>query len=550
MAYVLPFVLSMAVAMSLLPMLVRVAGRLSIVDQPGDRKVHLTAIPRVGGIAMAVGVLASVSSLMPALMGPELGFLAGATILVAFGVADDRYNLDFRLKLLGQVLAVCLPVFLGGIHIDSVTLTDRIAVPPAVGVSLTLLYLVGVTNAVNLTDGLDGLAGGTAFLCLCAIAWLAHVAGQGAVLTLALAFAGAVIGFLRFNTHPAVVFMGDAGSQLLGFAIGVLSLMATQSVDTPISTALPILLLGTPILDTLQVIIRRLAAGKSPFAADRRHIHHRLLALGFGHHEAVMVLYGLQAAFFLLAYTLRFESDLVILGAYLTVVVLALGGIEAAMRAGWQARAADRPARSAPAAITRIVARFYEGGELLRLSIGLIVVVLLSYAVVVIVRTEALPIDIRFAVWLLLGAALLALAVRRNRDVSTVEKAIWYLTVASLVYGDTVAGPMDRAVPTLDWALVLGLALLTVLALKASRARTFEVTPLDLIILFVAVVAPNLPGLQALPPIATLGVAKVVVGLYALEVVMTARSLRPLWLRTAGALVLALMAAGFPIAIR
>ena len=138
-------------------------------------------------------------------------------------------------------------------------------------------------------------------LCLCAVALLSSVGDQGASTALLLAFAGAVLGFLRVNTYPASVFMGDAGSQLLGFTVGALSVRATQNPSSQVSAAIPILLLALPILDTLSVMVQRISEGRSPFSADRNHIHHKLLALGFGHHEAVMVIYAIQAALFVLA---------------------------------------------------------------------------------------------------------------------------------------------------------------------------------------------------------------------------------------------------------
>jgi UDP-GlcNAc:undecaprenyl-phosphate GlcNAc-1-phosphate transferase len=153
---------------------------------------------------------------------------------------------------------------------------------------------------------------------------LAHSGGQIICAAMALAFAGAVLGFLRFNTYPASVFMGDAGSQLLGFAVGVLSLCATQIGDSAVSAATPILLLALPILDTLSVMVQRISEGRSPFDADKNHIHHKLLKLGFDHHEAVMVIYAIQADLFLMAYWLRYESDLTILAVVTIFFVVAI----------------------------------------------------------------------------------------------------------------------------------------------------------------------------------------------------------------------------------
>ncbi|MGH9563508.1 MAG: MraY family glycosyltransferase [Terracidiphilus sp.] len=283
MMYGMPFLMAMVVTMAWLPLFGRLATKWGIVDRPGVRKVHAAPIARIGGLAMAVGVLVAALIVIP--LGPhERYFLAAAMVLTLFGVADDRFDLDYRLKLLGQLLAVLLVVWGAEIQIHWITLDERVMLPPWLSLPLTVLFLIGVTNAINLADGLDGLAGGTTFLCLGALAMLAHSGGQSVCAALAFAFAGAVLGFLRFNTFPASVFMGDAGSQLLGFTVGVLSLRATQSGQSLVSAATPILLLALPILDTLSVMVQRIVEGRSPFSPDKNHIHHKLLKLGFDHH--------------------------------------------------------------------------------------------------------------------------------------------------------------------------------------------------------------------------------------------------------------------------
>ena len=199
MHYIMPFVLAMVVTMACLPALVRLATRWLIVDQPGARKVHSVPVPRVGGIAMAVGVLAA-ALLTIDLQTQDRWFLAAAGVLVLFGALDDRFDLDYRIKLIGQLLAVGIAVTAGDVQVRTITLDDTVVLPQWISLPLTVVFLVGVTNAINLADGLDGLAGGTTFLCLCAVALLSSVGDQGAGTALSLAFAGAVLGFLRFNT--------------------------------------------------------------------------------------------------------------------------------------------------------------------------------------------------------------------------------------------------------------------------------------------------------------------------------------------------------------
>jgi UDP-GlcNAc:undecaprenyl-phosphate GlcNAc-1-phosphate transferase len=179
--------------------------------------VHSVPVPRIGGIAMAVGIL------VPALIMLELnaamtGLFAGLAVLLVVGVWDDRVDAAYWVKFLGQFLAVALCMQIGHIRIDTLAFGE---LPAGLSWALTFVFLVGVTNAVNLSDGLDGLAGGMALLCLTAIALLAAASGNMLVTFVALIQAGAILGFLRFNTHPARVFMGDGGSQVLGFSTGV-----------------------------------------------------------------------------------------------------------------------------------------------------------------------------------------------------------------------------------------------------------------------------------------------------------------------------------------
>ena len=230
----------------------------------------------------------------------------------------------------------------------------RVPLPHWLGFGLTLLFLLGITNAINLSDGLDGLAGGTTLLCCAALALLGANWDVRFVETVGIVLMGAILGFLRFNTHPARIFMGDAGSQFLGFTVGVLSILLTKQAATPLSTAMPLLLIGLPVLDTLTVMVLRLRAGRSPFAADRNHFHHRLLDLGFDQYEVVTVIYSVQCLLLLLAWQLRYENDLLIVASFVGFAVLFTGGLMRLERVGWRWRVADTANyRSSPVARLR-----------------------------------------------------------------------------------------------------------------------------------------------------------------------------------------------------
>lgn len=221
------FIIAMFITMVLIPPLMRSAEKLSFIDAPGERKVHESPIPRIGGVAMVAGAVT------PILMWVErpplvLAFLIGIGIILFFGVWDDRKALDFRLKFLGQFLAISVVVIYGGVEIRYLPFHSIDPVPAYVSIPFTYFALLGVTNAINLADGLDGLAGGTMLLSIAAIGLLAFIAGDDLLVVFCLAVMGSIIGFLRYNTYPAQVFMGDCGSQFLGFSVGVLVIILTQ----------------------------------------------------------------------------------------------------------------------------------------------------------------------------------------------------------------------------------------------------------------------------------------------------------------------------------
>jgi UDP-GlcNAc:undecaprenyl-phosphate/decaprenyl-phosphate GlcNAc-1-phosphate transferase len=531
MQYVMPFILAMVATMASLPLLAKLGTRWLIIDRPGVRKVHAAPIPRVGGLAMAVGVLVA-AALAIGLQAQDRWFLMAGAVLVVFGALDDRFDLDYRVKLLGQLIAVNIVVILGDVQVHAITLDDRVMLPGWISLPLTVFFLVGVTNAVNLADGLDGLAGGTTFLCLCAVALLSSVGDQSAGTALCLTFAGAVLGFLRFNTYPASVFMGDAGSQLLGFTIGVLSVRATQNPASQVSAAIPILLLALPILDTLSVMVQRIGEGRSPFSPDKNHIHHKLLALGFGHHEAVMVIYAVQAGLFVSAYFLRFESDLTILGFVTIFFITSITVMQIAARSGWRLRGSRVTA--AGSALSHILAVMQQPKLLPRFSYLTIAVALAVYAGLIVSETAVLSSDIRMLIIPLFAVAIAFSLFLRAGPLNLVEKAALYVTATVLVYLDAVVlPPADRFLSILTWTAVSIAAVATAIRLRLQNDRRFPITPLDLIVLFMALVVPSLPGTFHLPHGGALSIAKLLILFYSIEMLVSRSEARPVWLRIA-----------------
>ncbi len=235
---------SLFITISLVPLFTKMALKFQFVDVPNDRKVHTSPIPRIGGAAMAVGFFAVCLAFMPKDNFAN-AFLLGAGIIVLFGLADDFFNLGYGIKFASQIVAALVVIFYGGVNIVDFgsLLPDSLSLPGWFSVILTLIVIVGITNAINLSDGLDGLAAGISFLAFGCIAYLAYRVGMMQLMLPALAMTGVTFGFLRFNTYPATIFMGDGGSQLLGFTGIVLAIKLTQESLT-LSPVLPLLLFG------------------------------------------------------------------------------------------------------------------------------------------------------------------------------------------------------------------------------------------------------------------------------------------------------------------
>jgi UDP-GlcNAc:undecaprenyl-phosphate GlcNAc-1-phosphate transferase len=336
---------ALTLSMALVPALMRVAPRIGMVDLPDPRKVHTRPVPRVGGLGIAAGAALAVC-LMLVLDRTVAAFLLGGAILVAFGAWDDRREIGHYTKFVGQLAAAATVVYWGGVWVSQVPF---VAAPlaPELGKPFTVFAIVGMINAMNHSDGLDGLAGGEALISLAGIAYLAHAAGGTTLVLLCCAVAGGLVGFLRFNTHPARVFMGDAGSQFLGFALGTFAVLLTQQVNTGLSKAVPGLLLGLPIVDILAVFAQRAYHRMNWFRATKNHVHHRLLALGLDHYQAVLVIYSVQALLVASGVLLCYEADGLLVGIYVAVSAVVFGALAVAERAGWRANRSGGASRVA-----------------------------------------------------------------------------------------------------------------------------------------------------------------------------------------------------------
>ena len=328
----------MLVTTAVMPFCRTFASNLGLVDQPDDvggRKLHRKPTPHSGGLAIVAGVFVSTLLWLP-VHSRYLELVLALVCILVVGLLDDIWDFRYGWKLAGQILAASIIIaFYGGI--PQLPFFPLDSSPPWLVVPVTLVFLIGVTNAVNLSDGLDGLAAGHAILSLAVLGLFAAQVNETGYVVLALALAGGLMGFLRFNTHPAQIFMGDTGSQFLGFMGATLSILVMQNEQVPFSPLVPVVLFGLPILDTITVIGIRWAKGRPVMVGDRSHLHHQLLQLGLYHYEVVVILYVLQAICCVLAYSLRYASDGLLLFAYAAFALSVVGLIGSARISGWKA---------------------------------------------------------------------------------------------------------------------------------------------------------------------------------------------------------------------
>lgn len=293
-------IISFLVALLITPFVRKLAFKIGAVDVPKEeRKIHNKPMPRMGGFAIFIAFVLGVMISEGAITTTERGIIIGATVIVIGGILDDVLELKPRSKLSFQILASII-LILHGIYINSITnpfssLSDGFININIFAIPMTIIWVVGVTNALNLIDGLDGLAAGVGFIASVTIYMVAILAERNSVATLTAILAGSILGFLPYNFNPASIFMGDTGSQLLGFLLAAISMEGAVKSATTFAIVVPILALGLPIYDTLFAVIRRKVNGKPIMEADRGHLHHRLLDLGLSQKQSVLIMYLISA---------------------------------------------------------------------------------------------------------------------------------------------------------------------------------------------------------------------------------------------------------------
>jgi len=321
--------LAIIISFLITPLIRKMAVKFSVVSVPkDDRRIHKKTMPLLGGLAIYISFVVCLLLKSGPISQGETGILLGASIIAFYGVLDDKFELKPLQKLCFQILAACVlmifdvkinfltnPFPTGNIYIDM----HWFSYP------LTLLWVVGITNAVNLIDGLDGLAAGIACIAAITIFIIASMNGINEAPFLTIILSGAIIGFLPYNFNPASIFMGEAGSALLGFLLAAISMEGAIKSAVAFAIAVPILALGVPIYDTLFAIVRRKINGRPISMADKGHLHHRLLAMGLSQRQSVIVMYLISAflgGIAIIAMQISIRNSYLLLGLIIVIFIL------------------------------------------------------------------------------------------------------------------------------------------------------------------------------------------------------------------------------------
>jgi len=484
--YLLIAMMAMAVSMAIIPLMMRLAPKIGMIDEPDSRKVHSAPIPRVGGLGIVVGALIPMVLWLP-FNDLTVSILLGISILLVFGTWDDISELGHYVKFVGQFVAACIVVYYGDLYVSHFPLYSYETIPESFGRPFTVVAIVGMVNAINHSDGLDGLAGGESLISLSVIAYLALLFNSALMLVICAATIGGIFGFLRFNSHPARVFMGDSGSQFLGFILAVLVVMLTQQVNTVLSPSIAVLLLGLPVIDILAVFFLRAKHKMNLFRATRNHIHHRLLDIGFLHYESVMFIYTIQFILVISAIPLMYESDPLVLLFYLAIGLSVFLFLTVSERSGFKVHKESDGSRDL---LSIVLARYPRLGDIPIKAVesGLSLFIIASALVV-----YEVPAD--FAISSLVLLVLLLLVVITGVFGYQLYRLILFVTIGFSVYLLT-SYPVDWLSNQIDLVFVyfIVMGFIGFLAIKTLSSGEFKITPLDYLVIAIAALIEVLPG--------------------------------------------------------
>jgi len=531
------------ISLVIIPVMMASAEKLGMMDNPGQRRVHSKPIPRVGGWGIVIGTLIPVGALVT-LNQIEALFLFSGLVLLIFGALDDRFEMGPYAKFGGQFLASVPLVVFGSLYFPNLPFMEPDSLPVVVGMVLAVLCLVGMINATNQSDGLDGLAGGESLLSLCAFAMLGYIVGATNIMMVAIAAIGGTLGFLRYNTHPARVFMGDSGAQFLGFVLGMLAIWLLQVADPSLSPMLMLFILGLPVFDFFLVLYVRLRAGQHIFKASKHHLHHRLLSLGFVHHESVVLIYMMHGAMVLMGLLLRNESDAVLLLAYVALISSFLFLLIRAEESGWQAHG---PEEVEPAGLAKQIDSVLQHKVLVVWPRRALEILIPVYLLLVSAFVSAVPRDFGWASAILLIPVALQFLLKSEWGMWAKRVAVYTATVFVVYLCAWHRTEWDfewgRYVEMGYYALIAACAGIAIRFSPRRRKEEFVVTSLDYLLFFIVVCSMLFSGYLPVGDFnLPIFIVALVIMMYAIELLMVERKTRTDWLGRAATVALVIMA--------
>ncbi len=494
----------MFTAIVLIPPLTYMYTKLGIVDIPSSRKIHSSPIPRVGGVAIVI------ATIIPMIVWLDLNLalssvLLGIGLLFVLGIVDDAKNLNYKIKFFIQIIAISVIFLFGFIDISKSHFFFEYDYLYVFLLLIYFLFILGVTNAINLSDGLDGLAGGEALLSFSIIGLLAYESNNMTVLIIVLAVIGSIFGFLRFNTYPAKIFMGDTGSLFLGFILALLSIALTYGADNAYAKLLPLLLVGLPLFDTLMVIFIRLSNKQSPFNADRNHLHHKLLDNGFQHYQSVLIIYIVQSIFVMSAYFLRYSIELNILLSFIVISFVAtlIGNVSIQ-----NINMSGQLSSTAASFISKVRVMIYDRSNVIFIFLSTtIFIYTISSAIII----ESINNDILLLLFGLIAVMIISSIIGRNKPCSWIERIAIHIMIVLSIYL-TIDLRHDSVINIFHISLLVLCIGLIILMLLDNNKKKFVGSPLDFLLIATAVAIPNLPN----SPISESGIGIIVLKLIVL----------------------------------
>lgn len=333
--YLVPFLAAFVITFLQMPFTIKFAKKKGFLDVPKDnRRVHKRPIPVGGGIAMVISVSILMLFFLPINKGLIMTLIASLIIAIS-GLYDDKKGLSPKLKFIFQILAAVI-LIIGGMKIEFVTnpfdSNDALLILNMLSIPVTIFWVCGITNTINLIDGLDGLASGVSMICAISMFFITYNMGRYDVSLVCALVAGACLGFLPFNFNPAKIFMGDTGALYLGFMLSYISISGFLKQAAILMIFVPVLILGVPVFDTAFAMVRRKLSGKSMVEADKGHLHHRLLKMGLNQRQTVVILYSISAIFGLLANLIsKFHSSIALVISIGVIVLILATGVAAGM---------------------------------------------------------------------------------------------------------------------------------------------------------------------------------------------------------------------------